>query len=68
MHNVLSLQQTQSHSTTRFGFNEMQNHTFLLLITLILISYFNMLPKLFLRELGEDGQHMPPSFLSHSLF
>lgn len=68
MHNVLSLQQIQTHSTTRFGFNEMQKHTILLLTILILISYINTLSELFLSELGEDGQHMPPPFLSHSLF
>lgn len=68
MHNVLSLPQIQTHSTTRFAFSEIQKHTFLLLITLILISYINTFPELFLRELGEDGQHMPPPFLSCSLF
>lgn len=35
MHNVLSLQQIQTYSTTRFGFTETKTKTFLALITLI---------------------------------
>lgn len=68
IHSVLSLQQIQTHSPTRFGFKEMQKHTILLLKTLNLSSYIDTLPVLFLSELREDGQHIRPPFLSHSVF